>query len=48
MERQATLYEDGRSFYFVICEHVLRWLICEPVVMAVQLDRLVSLSRLPT
>lgn len=47
MERQATLYEDSRSFYFVICEHVLRWLICEPVVMAVQLDRLVSLSRLP-
>ncbi|MGP4083938.1 helix-turn-helix domain-containing protein [Streptomyces sp. KR55] len=47
MERQATLYEEGRSFSFVICEHVLRWLICEPVVMAVQLDRLVSLSRLP-
>ncbi|MET7900121.1 Scr1 family TA system antitoxin-like transcriptional regulator [Streptomyces sp. NPDC005355] len=23
MERQATLYEDGRSFHFVICEHVL-------------------------
>nr|WP_279592280.1 helix-turn-helix transcriptional regulator [Streptomyces sp. KS 21] len=48
MERQATLYEEGRSFHFVICEHVLRWLICEPTVMAVQLDRLVSLSRLPT
>ncbi|MFJ8177558.1 helix-turn-helix domain-containing protein [Streptomyces sp. NPDC094469] len=47
MERQATLYEEGRSFHFVICEHVLRWLICEPAVMAVQLDRLVSLSRLP-
>ncbi|MGP3984987.1 helix-turn-helix domain-containing protein [Streptomyces sp. KR80] len=47
LERQATLYEDGRSFHFVICEHVLRWLICEPAVMAVQLDRLVSLSRLP-
>ncbi|MFE3144114.1 helix-turn-helix domain-containing protein [Streptomyces scopuliridis] len=47
MERQATLYEDGRSFYFVICAHVLRWLICEPAVMATQLDRLVSLSRLP-
>ncbi|MEV7994402.1 helix-turn-helix transcriptional regulator [Streptomyces sp. NPDC086077] len=47
LERQATLYEDGRSFRFVICEHVLRWLICEPAVMAVQLDRLVSLSRLP-
>ncbi|PUB24906.1 hypothetical protein C8K30_108163 [Promicromonospora sp. AC04] len=47
MERQATLYEPGRSFHFVICEHVLRWLVCEPAVMAVQLDRLVSLSRLP-
>ncbi|MFE9169464.1 DUF5753 domain-containing protein [Streptomyces kebangsaanensis] len=47
LERQAALYEDGRSFHFVICEHVLRWLICESTVMAVQLDRLVSLSRLP-
>ncbi|WP_341830035.1 helix-turn-helix transcriptional regulator [Streptomyces liangshanensis] len=47
LERQATLYEEGRSFHFVICEHVLRWLVCEPAVMAVQLDRLVSLSRLP-
>lgn len=47
IERQATLYETGRTFHFVICEHVLRWLICEPAVMAVQLDRLVSLSRLP-
>lgn len=47
LERQATLYEDSRSFRFVICEHVLRWLICEPAVMALQLDRLVSLSRLP-
>lgn len=47
LERQAALYEAGRSFHFVICEHVLRWLICEPAVMAVQVDRLMSLSRLP-
>ncbi|WUH51167.1 Scr1 family TA system antitoxin-like transcriptional regulator [Streptomyces sp. NBC_00443] len=47
LERQATLYEDGRSFRFVICEHVLRWLVCEPAVMATQLDRVVSVSRLP-
>ncbi|WP_308436981.1 helix-turn-helix domain-containing protein [Streptomyces finlayi] len=47
MERQAVLYDDGRSFHFVICEHVLRWLVSEPVIMALQLDRLVSLSRLP-
>ncbi|QKW10747.1 helix-turn-helix domain-containing protein [Streptomyces sp. NA04227] len=47
LERQATLYDGGRTFRFVICEHVLRWLICESAVMAVQLDRIVSLSRLP-
>ncbi|MFI2226350.1 helix-turn-helix domain-containing protein [Streptomyces fradiae] len=47
LERQAVLYEESRAFHFVICEHVLRWRICEPDVMAVQLDRLVSLSRLP-
>ncbi|WP_228452994.1 helix-turn-helix domain-containing protein [Streptomyces alkaliterrae] len=47
LERQAVLYEKGRAFRFVICEHVLRWRICDPAVMAVQLDRLVSLSRLP-
>jgi transcriptional regulator with XRE-family HTH domain len=44
LERQATLYEDSRSFRFVICEHVLRWLICEPAVMAVQLDRRLGFS----
>ncbi|MHB6907936.1 helix-turn-helix domain-containing protein [Streptomyces sp. CB02959] len=47
LERQATLYEAGRSFHFLICEHVLRWLVCKPAVMALQLDRLVSLARLP-
>ncbi|MFI8523925.1 helix-turn-helix domain-containing protein [Promicromonospora sukumoe] len=47
LARQATLYEPDRSFHFVVCEHVLRWLVCEPAIMATQLDRLVSLSRLP-
>jgi hypothetical protein len=47
IERQSVLYERQRSFHFVICEHVLRWLICAPSIMAVQLDRLLSLSRLP-
>ena len=47
LERQAVLYDRERSFHFVICEHVLRWLICPTHVMATQLDRLVSLSRLP-
>ncbi|MEU1814001.1 helix-turn-helix transcriptional regulator [Streptomyces roseifaciens] len=47
IERQASLYDRDRSFHFLVCEHVLRWLISEPVVMALQLDRLVSVSRLP-
>ncbi|WP_404814228.1 helix-turn-helix domain-containing protein [Kitasatospora fiedleri] len=47
LERQAVLYDPDRAFHFVICEHVLRWLICPATVMATQLDRLVSLSRLP-
>ncbi|MFJ9777437.1 helix-turn-helix domain-containing protein [Kitasatospora sp. NPDC101157] len=47
LERQAVLYDRHREFHFVICEHVLRWRICPPGVMATRLDRLVSLSRLP-
>ncbi|MFJ6136080.1 DUF5753 domain-containing protein [Kitasatospora sp. NPDC092286] len=47
LERQAVLYDRHREFHFVICEHVLRWRICPPAAMATQLDRLVSLSRLP-
>nr|WP_259316915.1 helix-turn-helix transcriptional regulator [Kitasatospora xanthocidica] len=47
LERQAVLYDRHREFHFLICEHVLRWQVCPPVVMATQLDRLVSLSRLP-
>ncbi|MFF2377199.1 helix-turn-helix domain-containing protein [Streptomyces xiamenensis] len=47
LERQSALYQAERSFDFLICEHVLRWLMCDPRAMAVQLDRLISLSRLP-
>jgi transcriptional regulator with XRE-family HTH domain len=47
MERQAALYERTRTFEFLVCEHVLRWLVCEQPVMAMQLDRIISLSRLP-
>ncbi|MGW2378004.1 helix-turn-helix domain-containing protein [Kitasatospora sp. NPDC001683] len=47
IERQAVLYDRHREFHFVICEHVLRWRVCPSGVMATQLDRLISLSRLP-
>ncbi len=47
LERQAALYDLDRSFHFLVCEHVLRWRIGQPALMATQMDRLVSLSRLP-
>ncbi|WP_217251926.1 helix-turn-helix transcriptional regulator [Streptomyces sp. AC602_WCS936] len=47
LERQEVLYETGKTFRFVVTEPVLRWLIVPPFVMAGQLDRLISLSRLP-
>lgn len=48
MNRQHALYRTGKRFHFIISEAVLRLLLCPPEVMAGQLDRLVSLSTLPT
>lgn len=45
--RQEILHDPERSFRFLICEHVLRWQVPPPAVLALQLDRIVSLSRLP-
>ncbi|MGW2817581.1 helix-turn-helix domain-containing protein [Streptomyces sp. NPDC001415] len=47
LERQEVLYEPGKTLRFVITEPVLRWLIVPPMVMVGQLDRLISVSRLP-
>ena len=47
LERQAILHDKSKSFEFVMTESALRWQLCESSFMAVQLDRLVSLSRLP-
>ncbi len=47
LERQALLYDASRTLRFVVTEPVLRWLIVPPLVMAGQLDQLVSMSRLP-
>ncbi len=41
------MHDKSKHFEFLLTESVLRWQLCEPSVMAVQLDRLVSLSRLP-
>ena len=47
LERQAVLYDESKDFRFVLTEAAVRWALCPPPVMALQLDRLVSLSRLP-
>jgi transcriptional regulator with XRE-family HTH domain len=46
LERQAVLYDTAKSFAFVLTESAIRWPLCPPQVMALQVDRLVSLSYL--
>ncbi|GAA0338551.1 MULTISPECIES: helix-turn-helix domain-containing protein [Streptomyces] len=46
LERQTVLYDKSKSLRFIITEPVLRWRIVPPQMMAAQLDRIVSMSRL--
>jgi transcriptional regulator with XRE-family HTH domain len=47
LDRQAALYKPAKRFTFVLTEAAVRWQLCEPRVMAVQMGRLASLSELP-
>ncbi|MFJ6212529.1 helix-turn-helix domain-containing protein [Streptomyces sp. NPDC092296] len=47
LERQAILYEITKRFTFVLTEQAVRWAVVSRAAMSVQIDRLVSLSRLP-
>lgn len=47
LRRQEVLYDAAKAFHFVITESVLRWRFIPPVMMATQLDRIVSASRMP-
>ncbi|WP_329560839.1 helix-turn-helix domain-containing protein [Streptomyces uncialis] len=47
LARQSILYSEEKAFRFIITESVLRWRIVPPLVMAGQLDWLISVSRLP-
>ncbi|GAA2915458.1 helix-turn-helix transcriptional regulator [Streptomyces thioluteus] len=47
LRRQGVLYDRERSFHFLITESVLRWRIVPPPMMAAQLDKLVTMSRMP-
>jgi hypothetical protein len=46
LDRQAALYNPAKRFTFVLTEAAVRWQLCEPRVMAVQMGRLASLSEL--
>ncbi|ARZ69492.1 DNA-binding helix-turn-helix protein [Streptomyces albireticuli] len=47
LERQAVLYDTSKSFTFLLTEQAVRWAIMPAPAMAVQIDRIVSLSHLP-
>lgn len=47
LERQAVLYDTEKRFTFLLTEQAARWSVVPPLAMAVQIDRLVSLSQLP-
>ncbi|WP_328955169.1 helix-turn-helix transcriptional regulator [Kitasatospora purpeofusca] len=46
LARQSTLYDSAKSLRFVITEPVLRWRLLPAAMMAGQLDRIVSASRM--
>ncbi|MGO9163086.1 MAG: helix-turn-helix domain-containing protein [Streptosporangiaceae bacterium] len=48
MQRQQVLYRSGKRFHFVITEAVLRYRLCSGEAMLGQLDRLVTLTTMPT
>ncbi len=47
LERQRVLLDAGKSFTFLLPEQAVRWPILPPLAMAMQWDRLASISRLP-
>ena len=48
LQRQAVLQDSSKRFEFLLAESALRWRLCEAAVMAAQMDRLISVSRLPS
>ncbi|MFE3520567.1 helix-turn-helix domain-containing protein [Streptomyces sp. NPDC059161] len=47
LERQAVLYDDAKRFTFLLTEQAAKWAVLPRAGMAVQIDRLVSISHLP-
>ncbi|WP_019629451.1 helix-turn-helix domain-containing protein [Actinomadura atramentaria] len=46
LERQAVLYDETKEFTFVLTEAAIRWAVLPAPLMALQVDRLISLSHL--
>ena len=47
-ERQEALYDEGKRFHFILAENALRVRPGPPAIQRTQLDRITSLSKLPT
>ncbi|MEV8454972.1 helix-turn-helix transcriptional regulator [Streptomyces sp. NPDC052095] len=47
LDRQSILYDTSKSFTFLLTEQAVRWAIVPAPAMAMQIDRLASLSHLP-
>lgn len=47
LRRQAILHDKTKQFEFLLTESALRWRLCAPSIMAMQLDRIISVSQLP-
>ncbi|WP_343951580.1 DUF5753 domain-containing protein, partial [Nonomuraea longicatena] len=48
IERQAVLYDESKLFTFILTEQAIKWGIISAPAMAVQIDRIASLSQLST
>lgn len=48
LERQQVLYEEGHRFEFLLVETALRWSVQVGALAPAQLDRIVSLAKLPS
>ncbi|TQJ56003.1 helix-turn-helix domain-containing protein [Streptomyces sp. SLBN-115] len=47
LERQQILTDPSKFFTFLLTEQAVRWPLASPIAMAMQLDRLASVSRIP-
>lgn len=48
LERQAVLFDSSKVFTFLLTEQAVKWTVITPHAMAVQIERLISLSHIPT